>query len=91
MIESQLTHNEGDTNPSHKKQQVGLPNILNKNAIRIAPRNYSQVVLDSCKAFKVLFKCCKCGKEVEPDKLDIGRAHVYALHCGMMQDVGIVV
>jgi len=40
--------------------------------------------------FKVKFKCCKCGKEVEPNELRIGRAHVYALHCGVLQDVGCV-
>jgi len=40
--------------------------------------------------FRILFKCSCCDREVEPDRLEIGRAHVYALHCRVMQDVGLV-
>lgn len=39
---------------------------------------------------KILFYCVKCKKIVEPDELLIGKAHVYALHCDLQQDVGLV-
>lgn len=38
---------------------------------------------------KITFTCPKCGKEVVPDILEIGRAHVYATHCGITHDVGL--
>lgn len=41
--------------------------------------------------FKITFKCCVCKQEVTPEQLILGKAHVYALHCGQMQDVGIVI
>lgn len=40
--------------------------------------------------FKVLFNCSVCKQEVEPNSLRIGRAHVYALHCGVMQEIGCI-
>jgi len=40
--------------------------------------------------FSVTFKCSHCNKIVEPGELQIGRAHVYAIHCGAAQEVGIV-
>ena len=39
---------------------------------------------------KITFKCCVCEKEVEPEEIQIGKAHVYALHCDQLQDVGLV-
>ena len=54
----------------------------------IAKRDNSQVGF--ALKFKVLFKCCVCNEEVEPDELRIGRAHVYAVHCGTAQEVGCV-
>jgi hypothetical protein len=56
--------------------------------IVIAARDTSQIAFKL--EFKVLFKCSVCKKEVQPDKLLIGRAHIYAVHCKQMQDVGVV-
>ncbi len=54
----------------------------------IAKRDYRQEGF--ALQFKVIFKCCVCEKEVEPDELRIGRAHIYAVHCGQAQEVGCV-
>lgn len=54
----------------------------------IANREYRQYGISL--EFKITFKCSKCKKIVVPDRLEIGRAHIYALHCGMLQDVGCV-
>lgn len=64
---------------------------LSKNKVYVAGRQGSQFVLDSTARFKILFECSHCKKEVEPDKVVIGRAHVYMAHCGSMQEVGCVV
>ena len=54
----------------------------------IARREYNQHGISL--HFKVTFKCFKCKKVVVPDKLEIGRAHIYALHCGLLQEVGCI-
>jgi len=40
---------------------------------------------------KIRFVCSYCKREVEPDRIMIGRAHIYAKHCGTMQELGIVI
>lgn len=54
----------------------------------ISKREYGQKAVKL--EIKITFKCCKCEKEVEPDRIDIGRAHIYALHCNVMQEVGVI-
>lgn len=54
----------------------------------VANRDYPQEGFSL--QFKVVFTCSVCKREVEPDRLAIGRGHVYALHCDVMQEVGCV-
>jgi transcription elongation factor Elf1 len=56
--------------------------------IVIASRDKSQIAFKL--EFKIIFKCVVCNREVQPDQLLIGRAHIYAVHCKQMQEVGIV-
>lgn len=54
----------------------------------IAKRDYGQKALKL--EIKITFKCSHCKQDVEPDRIEIGRAHIYALHCSVMQDVGVI-
>lgn len=56
--------------------------------LKIANRPHFQVGFTL--KFKVVFICCRCKKEVEPDELLIGRRHIYALHCGIQQEIGCI-
>lgn len=55
----------------------------------IASRKYRQIT--SNLMLRITFHCGKCCKDVEPDKLLIGKAHVYALHCEVQQEIGLVI
>ena len=56
--------------------------------VTVAKRDYNQKAFNL--ELKITFQCCRCKKEVVPDELIFGRAHVYALHCELMQDIGLV-
>jgi len=40
---------------------------------------------------KILMYCSVCNKWVVPDKLEIGKAHIYGVHCGVAQELACVV
>ena len=40
------------------------------------------------KRLKIEMYCNYCKKWVTPDRLELGKAHVYGLHCGVLQDIG---
>ena len=48
-------------------------------------------VLNSDRRITILIYCPVCRRIVEPDRVSIGRAHIYAVHCGVAQEVAVVV
>lgn len=56
--------------------------------IRIMSNKITTEVLE-LKAI-IIVHCLRCDSLVIPDQIIMGRAHVYALHCELMQDIGIV-
>ena len=47
-------------------------------------------ILGNLEDLKIQMRCSRCEKWVEPEQLILGRAHIYGLHCGIMQDIGCV-
>jgi len=45
----------------------------------------------NAKHLSIKMYCTHCKQWVEPNKLILGKAHIYGLHCGVMQDVGCVI
>jgi hypothetical protein len=39
---------------------------------------------------RIKMYCGYCKKWVVPDKLSLGKAHIYGTHCGVQQDLGCV-
>jgi len=39
---------------------------------------------------KILMYCSICKKWVVPDKLEVGKAHIYGVHCGVAQELACV-
>ena len=39
---------------------------------------------------RILMFCNVCKQWVIPKRLSLGKAHIYGLHCGVMQDLGCV-
>jgi hypothetical protein len=39
---------------------------------------------------RIKMYCPVCKKWVVPDKLSLGKAHIYGTHCGISQDLGCV-
>ena len=39
---------------------------------------------------RIKMYCPVCRKWVVPDVLSFGKAHIYGVHCGVMQDLGCV-
>ena len=39
---------------------------------------------------RIKMYCSVCKKWVVPERLSLGKAHIYGVHCGVMQDLGCV-
>jgi len=39
---------------------------------------------------RIKMYCPVCKKWVVPERLTLGKAHIYGVHCGMMQELGCV-
>ena len=39
---------------------------------------------------RIKMYCSVCKKWVIPDRLSLGKAHIYGTHCGVTQDLGCV-